>query len=82
MEVANGYHELRDPQVHLSRFLADQQRRQALNLPAYQIDSRFMAAVESGLPDTSGVALGVDRLLMALSGKPISGVVIFPANLA
>ena len=82
VEVANGYHELRDPQVHLSRFSADQQRRQALGLTAYHIDLRFMSAVNSGLPDSSGVALGFDRLLMALSGQAISGVISFPADLA
>ena len=81
VEVANAYHELRDPQLHLSRFAADQQRRQALGLPAYQIDLRFMSAVSSGLPDSSGVALGLDRLLMALSGQDISGVISFPADL-
>jgi lysyl-tRNA synthetase class 2 len=82
VEVANGYHELRDPQMHLSRFSADQRRRDALSLPAYQIDQRFMSAVSSGLPDSSGVALGLDRLLMAISGQAISGVISFPSGLA
>ena len=77
-ELANGYHELRDPAVHKIRFLADQQRRKVLGLPVYEIDMRFMSAVESGLPDCCGVALGVDRLLMALSGQPIAGVINFP----
>ena len=82
MEVANAYHELREPRQHLSRFTADQQRRKALGLPVYQVDERFMSAVSRGLPDSSGVALGVDRLLMALSGQSISGVISFPADLA
>lgn len=82
VEVANAYHELRDPKLHLSRFIVDQQRRQALGLPEHQIDLRFMSAVRSGLPDSSGVALGLDRLLMALSGQDISGVISFPADLA
>ncbi|MBV1872625.1 MAG: EF-P lysine aminoacylase GenX [Gammaproteobacteria bacterium] len=78
LEVANGYHELLEPAEHLTRFEADQHRREILNLPAHEIDPRFMAAIESGLPDCSGVALGLDRLLMVLSQQPIGGVISFP----
>lgn len=77
MEVANGYHELTDVATHVRRFTADQARRCALGLPAIDIDQRFVAAMAAGLPACSGVALGVDRLLMALSGNTIQEVLIF-----
>ncbi|MBV1870659.1 MAG: EF-P lysine aminoacylase GenX, partial [Gammaproteobacteria bacterium] len=54
LEVANGYHELLEPAEHLTRFEADQYRRKILDLPVHEIDVRFMAAIESGLPDCSG----------------------------
>lgn len=77
IELANGYHELTDVAAHQQRFSADQQRRVDLALPDMAIDTRFLAALEKGLPACSGVALGVDRLLMALSNKPLGDVLTF-----
>lgn len=77
IELANGYHELTDVSAHVQRFSADQQRRATLGLPDVAMDERFLAALEKGLPACSGVALGVDRLLMALSNKPLREVLTF-----
>lgn len=67
MELANGYHELTDPAEQRRRFEADVARRLQLGKPA-GIDEALMAALEAGLPDCSGVALGFDRLAMQLLG--------------
>lgn len=69
VELANGYWELSTPAEQRQRFLADQQQRRQQGLPVPDIDARFMAAVEHGLPDCAGVAMGVDRLLMCLLGE-------------
>jgi lysyl-tRNA synthetase class 2 len=69
VELANGYHELTDPIEHRKRFESDLIKRKALNYPALPIDENFMAALETGLPDCAGVALGVDRLVMAALKK-------------
>lgn len=64
IELANGYYELIDPLEQRQRFEADIQKRKDLNLPIYPVDERLIAAMEAGMPQSSGVALGVDRLLM------------------
>lgn len=68
LELANGYHELNDPGEQRQRFLADHERRRERNLPQPPIDERLLQALDAGLPDCAGVALGVDRLLMAMLG--------------
>ena len=70
VEIANGYHELRDPVELRRRADADNVRRRELGRPHRELDERLVAAMESGLPDCSGVALGVDRLLMLQRGAP------------
>ena len=65
-ELANGYHELTDAVEQRMRFVRDKARRQERGLPELPLDENFLAALESGLPDCAGVALGVDRLLMAM----------------
>lgn len=64
IELANGFHELQDPKEQRCRFEADQGQRAALGLPERAIDEALMQALEQGLPDCAGVALGLDRLLM------------------
>ncbi|MFA3791706.1 elongation factor P--(R)-beta-lysine ligase [Aliiglaciecola sp. SL4] len=64
LELANGYYELSDVKEQLSRFKNDNQVRQQSGLTEIGLDEHFMAAMENGLPDCSGVALGVDRLVM------------------
>ncbi|MFT5083334.1 MAG: lysyl-tRNA synthetase class 2 [Lentisphaeria bacterium] len=65
-ELANGYCELIDPDIQRQRFEYDNQARAELGLPAIAIDEKFLAALHLGLPECSGVALGVDRLLMCI----------------
>lgn len=68
IEIANAFYELTDPKEQRRRFIADQHQRRALDKPVYEIDEQFMAALEQGLPPAAGIALGVDRLVLALLG--------------
>ncbi|HVR30712.1 MAG TPA: EF-P lysine aminoacylase EpmA, partial [Thermoanaerobaculia bacterium] len=61
VELANGFHELADPEEQARRFAHDREERRRRGLPAPEADERFLAALATGLPDCSGVALGVDR---------------------
>lgn len=78
-ELANGYHELTDAAEQRRRFEADRARRHSQGRDCPPIDEALIAALERGLPDCAGVALGVDRLLMALTGATdIAEVLAFP----
>jgi elongation factor P--(R)-beta-lysine ligase len=78
VELANGFYELSDSAEQLRRFEADLRLRREAGLPEVEIDKAFLAALESGLPDCAGVALGVDRLVMlALGVDDIREVVAF-----
>lgn len=66
VELANGYQELTDAQEQRARFEADQRARLEQGLSVGAIDQRLLSALEHGLPQCSGVALGVDRLIMVL----------------
>lgn len=66
LEVANGYHELADAPEQAARFRADAARRTARGNDVPPADTRLLAALAHTLPDCSGVAVGVDRLLMHL----------------
>ena len=78
LELANGYWELTDPKEQAQRFAKDNRYRNKLGLPNTTIDTRLMAALNAGLPDCAGVALGVDRLIMlALGKKHINDVLSF-----
>ncbi|TVQ36021.1 MAG: EF-P lysine aminoacylase GenX [Wenzhouxiangella sp.] len=68
VELANGYQELSCADEQHRRFQADNQRRHRLGLPAMPLDEALLEALQAGLPDCAGVALGVDRLLMCLLG--------------
>lgn len=65
VELANGYRELTDPIEQRHRFDEDNRRRLAMGRKPMPVDHALIAALESGLPECSGVALGVDRLMMA-----------------
>lgn len=70
VELANGFHELTDAAEQGARFEADNCRRRALGLAPVPVDRRLLEAMEEGgLPDCSGVALGLDRLLMLRLGR-------------
>ena len=68
LELANAFGELTDAQEQRRRFLADQAKKQTLYGETYPIDEDFLAALEHGLPDCAGIALGFDRLVMLLTG--------------
>lgn len=78
VELANGYNELLDADELRKRFNADNLQRQQLNTPQIPIDENLLAAMEAGLPECSGVALGLDRLMMQVMAKDqISDVLSF-----
>lgn len=82
-ELANGYQELTDGDEQARRFHADQQRRQTLGLAVLPTDQHLVEALAAGLPDCAGVALGVDRLLMLVTGADsIHSVLAFPLERA
>ncbi len=70
VELANAFGELTDPAEQRRRFEADMDLKQALYGERYPIDSDFLAALDCGLPDSSGIALGFDRLAMLATGAP------------
>ncbi len=81
IELANGFHELTDAKEQLQRFEADNQSRIAKGKVAKPIDQQLLQALENGLPDCAGVALGVDRLIMlALDMPSIEKVMTFDIN--
>lgn len=67
VELANGFHELSDATEQRKRFLHDLAERQKLNLPPIPLDENFLLALPN-LPDCSGVAVGIDRLLLLAAG--------------
>ncbi len=69
MELANGFTELTDASEQRARFERDNQQRLESGLPAYQVDEAFLQALERGMPDCAGVALGLERLMMVLLDK-------------
>ena len=69
VELANGYQELTDADEQLKRFEQDNLNRQAMGKTELPIDHKLIDALKKGLPDCSGVAVGVDRLLMCLLGS-------------
>lgn len=80
LELANGFWELTDAKEQRVRFEQDNQRRKAQGLAEIPIDERLLAALEFGMPECSGVAVGVDRLLMLKLGvTDIQQVLCFPS---
>ena len=65
IELANGFHELTDAGEQRARFEQDNARRAGRGDTPVDIDERLLTALSAGLPDCAGVALGIDRLLMA-----------------
>jgi len=80
MELCNGYEELTDAKEQGKRFLEDVEKRKKMGKPIPKIDEDFLAALEKGMPECSGVALGLDRLYMlALEKENIGEVLLFRA---
>jgi len=69
VEIANGFGELTDAREQRRRFIADLEERTQMNLTTYPLDETFLGALEAGCPPATGVALGIDRLLLCLTGS-------------
>jgi elongation factor P--(R)-beta-lysine ligase len=83
IELANGYHELLDPGVLRSRQHAANEARAADGKPSLPTDSRLLAAMDQGLPQCTGVALGFDRAVMIAAGaSSVRDVIAFPIDRA
>jgi len=78
MELSTGYSELVDPVVQRERFEAQAAAAAAGDDEAMALDEDFLAAMEYGMPPTTGTGMGIDRLLMALTGLSIRETVLFP----
>lgn len=67
-ELANGFQELTDAKEQQQRFIQENKIRQQNNLPEYPYDQHLIAALQAGMPECTGVALGIDRLFACLTG--------------
>ncbi|MGL5829043.1 MAG: lysine--tRNA ligase, partial [Angustibacter sp.] len=77
-ELATGYSELVDPVVQRERFLAQAKLAAAGDDEAMSVDEDFLRAMEYGMPPCGGQGMGVDRLLMALTGLGVRDTILFP----
>jgi lysyl-tRNA synthetase, class II len=78
-ELANGYSELNDPDEQARRFKAEAAAAAGGDAEAHPADNAFVRALEYGLPPTSGIGIGIDRLIMLFAEVPaIRDVILFP----
>ncbi|MDV7089836.1 lysine--tRNA ligase [Rhodococcus opacus] len=77
-ELATGYSELVDPVIQRERFVDQARLASAGDDEAMALDEEFLAAMEQGMPPTTGTGMGIDRLLMALTGLGIRETILFP----
>ncbi len=77
-ELATGYSELNDPVVQRERLVAQARLGERGDVEAMHLDEDFLRALEYGMPPAGGVGLGIDRLLMALTGLGIRETILFP----
>ncbi|NHI16229.1 lysine--tRNA ligase [Microbacterium excoecariae] len=77
-ELATGYSELVDPVIQRERFVEQAKLADRGDDEAMRIDEDFLRALEHGMPPTGGMGMGVDRLLMAITGLGIRETILFP----
>jgi lysyl-tRNA synthetase, class II len=77
-ELATGYSELVDPVVQRERLMAQARLADRGDAEAMHLDEDFLRAMEYGMPPTGGMGMGIDRLLMALTGLGIRETILFP----
>lgn len=66
LEIANAFHELNDPDENVKRFMRDAEVKKALGKPSFPMDQELVESLRFGMPPSGGIALGLDRLFMAL----------------
>jgi lysyl-tRNA synthetase class 2 len=77
-ELATGYSELVDPVVQRERFIEQASLAAGGDPEAMRLDEEFLRALEYGMPPTGGMGMGIDRMLMALTGLGIRETILFP----
>lgn len=77
-EQATGYSELVDPVIQRERFIAQMELAAAGDPEAMKLDEEFLKALEFGMPPSGGMGMGIDRLLMSLTGLGIRETILFP----
>lgn len=78
MEIGNSYSELNDPEDQLAR-LKDQEAKRVVDEEAQPMDKDFLHAIDTGMPPTGGVGLGIERIVMLLTDRPsIRDILFFP----
>jgi lysyl-tRNA synthetase class 2 len=77
-ELATGYSELVDPVVQRERFQAQAELVAKGDPEAMRLDEDFLRSMEYGLPPMGGMGMGIDRLMMALTGLGIRETILFP----
>ena len=79
MEIANAFTELNDPDIQADRFRAQLAQREGGDEEAHRFDGAYVEALEFGMPPAGGEGVGIDRLIMLLTGSPsIRDVILFP----
>ncbi len=77
-ELATGYSELVDPVIQRERFVEQATQAARGDVEAMRLDEEFLRALEHGMPPTMGMGMGIDRLLMAITGLGIRETILFP----